>query len=63
MEGLPDHRPVCGLPLPEGLRQADRLPEPIFTPATKAQHGHDENIELAAVSVGWEPRPPPSCSA
>jgi phosphoribosylaminoimidazole-succinocarboxamide synthase len=36
---------VCGIPLPEGLRQADRLPEPIFTPATKAAAGdHDENI-------------------
>lgn len=35
---------VCGLPLPKGLKQADRLPEPIFTPATKAESGHDENI-------------------
>jgi len=35
---------VCGLPLPEGLQQADRLPETIFTPATKAESGHDENI-------------------
>jgi phosphoribosylaminoimidazole-succinocarboxamide synthase len=35
---------VCGLPLPEGLKQAARLPEPIFTPATKAESGHDENI-------------------
>jgi phosphoribosylaminoimidazole-succinocarboxamide synthase len=35
---------VCGIPLPGGLRQADRLPETIFTPATKAATGHDENI-------------------
>ncbi len=35
---------VCGHPLPSGLRDADRLPEPIFTPSTKADVGHDENI-------------------
>jgi phosphoribosylaminoimidazole-succinocarboxamide synthase len=35
---------VCGHVLPEGLRESERLPEPIFTPATKAQTGHDENI-------------------
>jgi phosphoribosylaminoimidazole-succinocarboxamide synthase len=35
---------VCGHMLPEGLRDADRLPEPIFTPSTKAEVGHDENI-------------------
>src|SRR5687768_9649289 len=35
---------VCGHRLPEGLRDADRLPEPIFTPSTKAEVGHDENI-------------------
>jgi phosphoribosylaminoimidazole-succinocarboxamide synthase len=35
---------VCGLKLPPGLRESDRLPEPIFTPATKAECGHDENI-------------------
>ncbi|MDQ4029722.1 MAG: phosphoribosylaminoimidazolesuccinocarboxamide synthase [Actinomycetota bacterium] len=35
---------VCGHALPEGLRESDRLPEPIFTPATKAHTGHDENI-------------------
>jgi phosphoribosylaminoimidazole-succinocarboxamide synthase len=39
---------VCGHRLPPGLRQADPLPEPIFTPATKAQTGHDENIDRAA---------------
>ena len=40
------NRKVCGISLPDGLRQSDRLPEPIFTPATKAQTGHDENISL-----------------
>ena len=45
---------VCGIPLPPGLRESDRLPEPIFTPATKATDGHDENItfEQAADIVG-----------
>ncbi len=39
---------VCGIPLPAGLRMADRLPEPIFTPSTKAEVGvHDENIDFA----------------
>jgi phosphoribosylaminoimidazole-succinocarboxamide synthase len=37
---------VCGIALPPGLRESDRLPEPIFTPATKAQSGHDENISF-----------------
>ena len=47
---------VCGHRLPDGLRESDRLPEPIFTPATKAQEGHDENItrEQAAELVGEE---------
>jgi phosphoribosylaminoimidazole-succinocarboxamide synthase len=47
---------VCGHRLPQGLRESDRLPEPIFTPATKAQEGHDENIdrERAAGLVGDE---------
>jgi phosphoribosylaminoimidazole-succinocarboxamide synthase len=36
---------VCGIPLPPGLRQADRLPEPLFTPSTKAVEGHDVNID------------------
>ncbi|HEX2053756.1 MAG TPA: phosphoribosylaminoimidazolesuccinocarboxamide synthase, partial [Actinomycetota bacterium] len=35
---------IAGMPLPEGLREADKLPEPLFTPATKAVTGHDENI-------------------
>ncbi len=41
---------VCGISLPAGLRQADRLPEPIFTPATKAETGHDENIPYEEVA-------------
>jgi phosphoribosylaminoimidazole-succinocarboxamide synthase len=47
---------VCGHQLAEGLRDSDKLPEPIFTPATKAQEGHDENIDLerAAELVGQE---------
>ncbi|HSO06335.1 MAG TPA: phosphoribosylaminoimidazolesuccinocarboxamide synthase [Pelomicrobium sp.] len=47
---------VCGIPLPAGLAQAQQLPEPIFTPATKAPSGeHDENIpyERMAETVGW----------
>lgn len=45
---------VCGIPLPAGLKESDRLPEPIFTPATKATSGHDENIpfEAAAGQIG-----------
>ncbi len=39
---------VCGVPLPAGLERASRLPEPIFTPATKAAEGHDENIDFDA---------------
>ena len=47
---------VCGIKLPAGLRQCDRLPEPIFTPATKEETGHDINIsfEQAAERVGKE---------
>jgi phosphoribosylaminoimidazole-succinocarboxamide synthase len=47
---------VCGHALPAGLRESDRLPEPIFTPATKAPSGHDENIDAAAAAelVGRE---------
>ena len=47
---------LCGIPLPAGLRESDRLPQPIFTPATKAQTGHDENISFdeAAGIVGPE---------
>jgi phosphoribosylaminoimidazole-succinocarboxamide synthase len=45
---------VCGVPLPAGLRESDRLPEPLFTPATKAESGHDQNIPErdAAAIVG-----------
>ncbi|MFL5870154.1 MAG: phosphoribosylaminoimidazolesuccinocarboxamide synthase [Solirubrobacterales bacterium] len=45
---------ICGIPLPDGLRESERLPEPIFTPATKAEEGHDENIDFdrAAELVG-----------
>ena len=38
---------VCGIELPKGMRESDKLPEPIFTPATKATTGHDENIPFA----------------
>ncbi len=45
---------ICGIQLPAGLRESDRLPEPIFSPATKAASGHDENISFdkAASLVG-----------
>ncbi|NLK68006.1 MAG: phosphoribosylaminoimidazolesuccinocarboxamide synthase [Clostridiaceae bacterium] len=45
--GLKDYKAtgsICGIKLPEGLKQADKLPEPIFTPSTKSNEGHDENI-------------------
>jgi len=47
---------ICGHRLPPGLRESDRLPEPLFTPATKAESGHDENISeaRAAAIVGGE---------
>jgi phosphoribosylaminoimidazole-succinocarboxamide synthase len=40
---------VCGIPLPAGLRESDKLPEPLFTPSTKATQGHDENISFDEV--------------
>ena len=40
---------VCGIELPKGLQQAQKLPQPIFTPATKAESGHDENISFEEV--------------
>ncbi len=57
--GFKDYRAtgeVCGHRLPAGLRESDRLPEPIFTPASKAASGHDENITRAqaAARVGAE---------
>ena len=57
--GLKDYNrtgSVCGIPLPLGLRDSDRLPQAIFTPSTKAEKGHDENIseEQAARIIGQE---------
>jgi phosphoribosylaminoimidazole-succinocarboxamide synthase len=57
--GLAEYRrqgTVCGVPLPAGLGPGSQLPEPIFTPATKAASGHDENVsfEVMAGSVGAE---------
>ena len=51
-----DRGEVCGIPLPDGLRESERLPEPIFTPTTKAAEGHDEPLtaEQAAGLVGDE---------
>jgi phosphoribosylaminoimidazole-succinocarboxamide synthase len=40
---------VCGISLPPGMRESDRLPEPLFTPATKAETGHDENVPFEVV--------------
>lgn len=47
---------ICGIELPAGLRESDRLPEPVFTPATKAESGHDQNMtfENACATVGDE---------
>lgn len=42
---------VCGLKLPAGLQEAQRLPEPIFTPTTKADKGHDENVSFEAMAA------------
>src|SRR5579884_4331919 len=41
---------VCGIDLPPGLKESDKLPQPIFTPSTKATSGHDENISFAEMS-------------
>ena len=61
LEGVPRDGAVCGIPLPAGLRESDRLPEPIFTPATKAEVGeHDENItfdEMVETLVGGASSP------
>ena len=46
---------VCGIKLPAGLRESDQLPEPIFTPATKATTGHDENISFEQMSQIVDP--------
>ncbi len=47
---------ICGIKLPDGLKQADKLPEPIFTPSTKASEGHDENVtfEVLADRIGLD---------
>ncbi|MBN2558559.1 MAG: phosphoribosylaminoimidazolesuccinocarboxamide synthase [Clostridia bacterium] len=55
--GLKDYRKtgaLCGIRLPSGLRQADRLPEPVFTPSTKAEEGHDINVTFdeLCLSIG-----------
>jgi phosphoribosylaminoimidazole-succinocarboxamide synthase len=49
-------RTVCGIALPDGLEESSELPEPVFTPATKAETGHDENIDYARAAkiVGSE---------
>ncbi len=47
--GLKDYKEtgcICGMKLPEGLKQGDKLPEPIFTPSTKASEGHDQNVSF-----------------
>lgn len=51
-----NNKTVCGIPLPEGLQESSELPEPIFTPATKAETGHDINIDFEEASriVGKE---------
>lgn len=43
---------VCGIALPAGMRESDQLPEPLFTPSTKAESGHDENISFAVMVDG-----------
>lgn len=57
--GLKDYKntgSICGIKLPEGMKQAQKLPEPIFTPSTKAQEGHDENVsfDVLADKIGVE---------
>ena len=56
--GLNEYRDagtVCGISLPQGLRPGDQLPEPIFTPATKATTGHDENVPFAVMAEAIGP--------
>jgi phosphoribosylaminoimidazole-succinocarboxamide synthase len=52
------HGAVCGVSLPADLRESDRLPQPIFTPATKADEGHDINIDLESMVQLLEDWPP-----
>ena len=47
---------VCGMPLPAGMRESDKLPQPMFTPATKAASGHDENIPFSKMKEIIGPR-------
>src|SRR5260370_314842 len=49
---------VCGIKLPSGLKQASQLPEPIFTPATKAEEGHDENTYIKPCAQPLRENPP-----
>lgn len=44
-----ENKSVCGIELPGGLRQSDKLPQPIFTPSTKAESGHDQNVQAVYV--------------
>lgn len=46
---------VCGLKLPEGLKEAQKLPEPLFTPTTKADQGHDENVTFETMAAALPP--------
>lgn len=46
---------VCGIKLPAGLKEAQKLPEPIFTPTTKADQGHDENVTFAQMAAALPP--------
>lgn len=46
---------ICGIEIPPGLERASRLPHPIFTPATKAETGHDENVDFATVEAALGP--------
>ncbi len=52
LQGVPGGGTACGIALPPGLERASRLPEPIFTPATKAESGHDENVSFAHPRAG-----------
>lgn len=57
--GLKDYKKtgqVCGIELPKGMKQADRLPKPVFTPSTKAEEGHDQNVSFEQLcdEIGWE---------
>ncbi len=52
-----NNQTVCGIRLPSGLRESEELPKPVFTPATKNDEGHDENIsfdEMVVIVGGWE---------